>query len=93
MLRLVRKEARLTPDVDVQVIAEHNSIEIAARVGMKVNEIVDYWYDKRHERELLDARLDPVRQAVHYLLGTVSREDRLLLIKEIASDPLSKEGV
>jgi hypothetical protein len=53
----------------------------------------DYWHEKRHERAIRDDRLDPVRSAIRYLLRTVSKEDRLLIIKELASDPLSKEGV
>ena len=91
MLVLVKREAARTPDVDVQVVAEHNSIELGARVGMSVREIIDYWHEKRHERALRDERLHPVRVAVRYLLGTLSTEDRLLVIKELAADPLSKE--
>ena len=92
MIKLVRHEAALTPEDDVQVVGEHNSIELAARVGMSAREIIDYWHEKRHERALRDERLDPVRSAIRYLLGTVPKEDRLLIIKELASDPL-KEGV
>jgi hypothetical protein len=92
MLVELKRELALTPKDDVLVVAEHNSVELVAHVGSTVQEIVDYWHEKRHERALRDERLAPVRVAIRYLLGTLSKEDRLLVIKELAADPL-KEGV
>jgi hypothetical protein len=93
MIAMVMREAALTPDVDVQVVGVHNSIELAVRVGSTRQALLDYWDKERHERAFRDERLHPVRVTIRYLLGTLSAEDRLLVIKELAVDPLSKEGV
>lgn len=92
MVRLVEKESRKTLGEDVQVVATHNGLEIGAVVGTSPVEIVDSWHEKRHARAVRDERLDPVRSAIRYLLSTISAEDRLLVVKELATDPLSKEG-
>jgi len=86
MVKLVKQEAKLTPNVEVQVVGEHNGIEFGARVGTTVKELVDYWHEKRHERAIRDERLLPVRDAIRYLLGTLAPEDCQLVVKEIAED-------
>jgi hypothetical protein len=98
MVKLVKQEAKLTPNVDVQVVGEHNGIEFGAQVGTTVKELVDYWHEKRHERAIRDERLRPVSDAIRYLLGTLGPEDCQLVVKEIAEDwkpgphSLLKEG-
>jgi protein involved in polysaccharide export with SLBB domain len=93
MIRLVKVEAGLTPNIDVQVVAEYNSIEIGALVGTTAREIVRSWHNSRHELVLREERVRPVREAILYLLGTLPNSDRLELVKQLASNPLSKEGV
>ena len=68
-----------------------------------MDSVVSEWSKKHRERDVLarsraeievlrENRIYPVRVAVLYLLNTLSDSDRLVLFKEIASNPLLKEG-
>lgn len=72
----------------VVVIAFHNSIELGATPSSTEAEVIAQWDRKKREREVSRSRIEPVRIAIRYLLSTVSPEDRILLVKEMAKDPL-----
>jgi len=76
MLALATEEQAKTPDDLVQVAAVFNGIAIGADSESPVAEVVKTWYDRRHEWDLRDERCRPVVDAINYLLGTLSSEDR-----------------
>lgn len=92
MICQARKELKVTPGEDIQVVSEFNGIEIAAHSGSTIGEIIYQWHDKRHKRTLRDERLMPVRVAIRYLLGTLSEEDRQLVGNELFVISKMKEG-
>jgi hypothetical protein len=92
MIELVGAESKRKSDEDVRVVAVHNGIEFSAGRNSRWTDLVEEWSEKRRQREIQEQRIHPVRVAVNYLLRTLSDSDRLILVKEIASDPLSKEG-
>ena len=77
---------------NVVAVAVHNGIEIGATPDSKEQEVIAQWDLKKCEREVLRARLEPVRTAIRYLLSTISPEDAIVLVKELASDPLQQRG-
>ena len=76
MLALAAEEQTKTPYDPVQVAAVFNGVAIGADSTSTAAEVVKTWYDRRHEWDLRDERCRPVVDAINYLLGTLSPEDR-----------------
>ena len=94
MVALVTAEVDAHPEenADVQVVAEFNGIEIGATYDSKPAEIVQQWDEKRIAREIRDERIRPVREAIDYLLGTLSDDDCQLVLRRLHVDSMVKKG-
>lgn len=94
MVALVTAEVDAHPEEndDVQVVAEFNGIEIGATYDSKPAQIVQQWDEKRIVRVLREERLRPVREAIDYLLGTLSDDDRQLVLRRLHVDSMAKKG-
>jgi predicted metal-dependent phosphoesterase TrpH len=77
---------------DVQVVAEFNGIEMGATYHSKPADVVEQWDRKRIAREVRDARIRPVSEAIDYLLGTLSEEDRQTVLQRLQVDSMVKKG-